>query len=530
MNISIPREELHRKVYLYGLAILVCCLPLSKYVLSISQFLLLLNWLVEGRFNEKAGLLRRNPLILLFVSGFFVYCLGMLFTDNMAIGLVKVKNVLPLLMLPIVMGTSTPLTKANIKWLILLFAMAVFAAAMICLINFLFNINAPINNFREISIFMLHIRFSLLIVMAILILFYLASHGNYPVSKPEKASYYIIGFLLICFLIFLRSFTGIILFTVTFTVFIVNTALKSNRIFIRYFSISLVLLSYIAFITLIVMFGVKNFHARPVNMANLDLMTVNGNPYHHDPERGVLENGNYLDLYVCETELKKEWNRISTIPYDSFDNKGQYISYTLRRYLTSKDLRKDSVGIHQLSKADIQAIENGLANFRFDEKPRLNQRLYETLWEIHMFNKTGYVERHTFGQRIIFMKIAGNVIRKHFWWGVGTGDVLDAMLEQARGDMTTLELRWEGKPHNQYAFFIIAFGIFGFLWIMLSWIYPVFIHRSYNILLFSLFAIIMLISMLAIDTFESYDSIVFFTFFYCLFVFCYKTGQTAKDS
>jgi hypothetical protein len=529
MNISIPRKELHRKVYLYGLAMLVCCLPLSKYVLSISQFLLLLNWLAEGRFNEKAGLLRRHPLILLFASGFLIYGLGMLCTDNVAIGLVKVKNALPLLMLPIVMGTSPPLTKATIKWLMLLFAIAVFAAAMICLINFLFNITTSINDFREISIFMLHIRFSLLIVMAVLILFYLASHSNFPVNKPEIVAYYISGFLLICFLIFLRSFTGIILFVVTFTVFIVNTALKSNRIFIRYFSLSLVLLSYIVFITLIVLFGIKNFYARPVNIANLDLKTVNGNLYNHDPVTGVLENGNYVDLYVCETELKKEWNNISTIPYDSFDNKGQYISYTLRRYLTSKNLRKDSTGIHQLDKADIQAIENGLANFRFDEKPGLSQRLYETLWEIHMFNKTGYVESHSFGQRIIFLKIARNVIRKHFWCGVGTGDVLDAMLKQARDDLATLEYSWEGKPHNQYAFFIIAFGIFGFLWIILSWIYPVFVNRSYNILLFNLFATIILISMLAIDTLESYDSIVFFTFFYCLFIFCYKTTQTAKD-
>jgi hypothetical protein len=529
MNIPIPREEFHRKVYLYGLALLVCCLPLSRYALSISQFLLLLNWLAEGRLQEKAALLRKNPLILLFASAFLIYCTGMLYTDNSAIGLMKVKNMLPLLMLPIVMATSPPFTKANMKWLILLFAMAVFAAALICLINFQFNIISQVNNFREISIFMLHIRFSLLIVMAILILFYLASHQDYSVNKTEKTAYYIIGTLLIGFLIFFRSFTGIILFIVTFTIFIVNTALKSNQRFIRYFSVSLVLLTYIAFIILIMLYAIRNFYARPVNIANLDLKTANGNFYHHDPETGILENGNYRDLYVCETELKKEWNKVSSIPYDSFDRKGQLLSYTLRRYLTSKDLRKDSIGIHKLERTDIQAIENGLANYRFNEKPGLSQRLYETLWEIHMLRKTGYVEHHTFGQRIIFIKIAGSVIRNHFWYGVGTGDVLDSMLKQASDDQAILESSWEGKPHDQYAYLLIAFGILGFLWIIFSWIYPAYINRSYNILLFNLFAIIILISMLAIDTLESYDSIVFFTFFYCLFVFCYKTSQTDKE-
>ncbi len=55
-----------------------------------------------------------------------------------------------------------------------------------------------------------------------------------------------------------------------------------------------------------------------------------------------------IDLYVCEPELKKEWNKISTISYESVDRRGQQVSLTIRRYLTSKGLRKDSAALARL--------------------------------------------------------------------------------------------------------------------------------------------------------------------------------------
>ena len=103
----------------------------------------------------------------------------------------------------------------------------------------------------------------------------------------------------------------------------------------------------------------------------LERFTANGNPYTHNANTGALENGHYIDLYVCEPELTKEWNRISRVPYDSLDRRGQPVSLTIRRYLTSKGLRKDSPALSKLNPADIQRIENGLANYRFRENPGL---------------------------------------------------------------------------------------------------------------------------------------------------------------
>jgi len=102
MNNVPNRETIHQYLYLFALALLVCCLPLSKYLLSISQFLLLLNWLAEGKFREKVRSLRKNPAILVFGSMLLLYLAGMLYTTHADTGWSRVKNALPLMALPMI--------------------------------------------------------------------------------------------------------------------------------------------------------------------------------------------------------------------------------------------------------------------------------------------------------------------------------------------------------------------------------------------------------------------------------------------
>jgi hypothetical protein len=516
---SLRREPVHRYVYLFALALLVCCLPLSKYLLSISQFLLAVNWILEGRFRHRALLLKKNPEILLIPSIFLVYAFGLLFTGNTLTGLTKIKNVLPLLLLPLVTGSSHPLSKREFKGLLLLYVASVVAAVLVCVINYLLDPAIADGDFRRISIFMQHSRFSLLVLMAVFILLYMVFYDYFATHRRLKTFFLIIALALTGFLFFLRSFTGMVLLILLGTLFILRTTYLSNSRMTRMIALLIVVLFYGALIVFMVHPVLKYFHPELVDVSTLEKTTASGHPYTHDPSSGILENGYYADLYVCEPELRTGWNGISKIPYDSTDRKGQQISYTLKRYLTSKNLRKDSAGLRHLGKADITAIENGLANYRFREKPGLSQRLYEIIWEIHVFHKTGFVSYHSVGQRIVFFRTAMQVIRKNFPWGTGTGDVYDAMLKEADANKISLSRNWEGKPHNQYLFLIIAFGVPGFLWILFAWIYPVVKTKCYKNLLFNIFAAIIVVSMLANDTLESYEGIVFFSFYYCLFAF-----------
>jgi hypothetical protein len=526
MKVNITREALHQKIYLLALAILVCSLPLSKYLMSVAQLLLALNWIAEGRFRKKVTMVKNKPAVLLFASVFLIYVTGLFYTQNIHLGMEKVRNALPLLLFPLIMGTAVPLSNKNVKWLLLLFSGAVMAAALACMVNFLLNGLKTNGNFRDISVFMLHIRFSLLIVMAIFILLYLTFYDSFKSSYRARAIYLISAFLLIAFLFFLRSFTGIVIFVVLITVFVLNMTFRNKCASVRYLLLILVAGFLFTIIAFTLYTYVHNFHAKPIGISSLARVTANGNPYSHDIQAGILENGNYVDLYVCEPELEKEWNKVSNVPFDSFDNKGQQINLTIKRYMTSKGLRKDAAAMRSLSATDIIAIEKGLTNYKFRVNPGLYQRFYESLWEIHVLLKTGYVQKHSLGQRFAFLSVASDLIPQHKWIGVGTGDVYDSMLQVPQRDNSSVDPLWEGKPHNQFVFFILAFGFIGFFWIVFCWVYPIVTTPVCGQLLFNIFAGIVLISMLILDTLESYDSIVFFAFFYCLFVLSQQSQHT----
>jgi hypothetical protein len=439
---------------------------------------------------------------------------------NLPTALVKIKNNLPLAMLPLIMSTSAPLSQKSKIRLMQWFVLAVSVAAAICLFVYYENPAATTRDFRKISLFMPHIRFALLIIMAIFILLY---HSFYLIPKEmrlQKILQVIVALMLAAFLLVLRSFAGIIILFITLTAFAIRASTISGREWIRNSIVICVITVTVVVVSFIAIADIRNFHPHAVDPATLEERTASGNLYEHNLTDKMLENGHYVSLYICEPELKKQWNLRSTILYDSGDHKGQPVRMTLIRYLTSKGLRKDSAGLNRLGDDEIRAIENGRANYRFKTRPGLYQRLYETLWEIHIWRTTGFVSYHSFGQRIVFYQTAGEVIRDHFLSGVGTGDVYDSMLETTRRNHKSIERRWKGEPHNQYAFLFMSFGIFGFAWILFTWIYPVYVNKAYRQLLFNLFAAVMLISMTVLDTTESYDNMVFFAFFYTLFVFC----------
>jgi len=109
----------------------------------------------------------------------------------------------------------------------------------------------------------------------------------------------------------------------------------------------------------------KKFHEiKEVDYGKLPYVTKNNNDYYHDKKSRLTENGNLVWIYIQHKEMKKEWNKKSWRPYDSLDYKGNQLCFTLIRYLASKGLTRDSVGVNQLSDEDVKNVENGFANYR----------------------------------------------------------------------------------------------------------------------------------------------------------------------
>jgi O-antigen ligase len=145
-----------------------------------------------------------------------------------------------------------------------------------------------------------------------------------------------------------------------------------------------------------------------------------------------------------------------------------------------------------------------------------------------VFRKGGNPSGHSVTQRLLYLEAAAGIIRQHWLAGVGTGDILDAYHDYYRDTNSILTEKWRLRAHNQYLTFVVTFGIIGFLWIMLSFILPVFREDKWGNYFFIMFFLIGFLSMLNEDTLETHIGISFFAFFYSLFLLGQKDDKAGN--
>jgi len=508
----------YRSIYIFGIVALAASLPLSIFTTSVAEIILVANWILERNFREKWSILRSRKSVLLIISIYLVHVLWLINTSDYSYAFHDLKIKLPMLVLPVVIGTSKALERIQIKWILVFFVCAVLAGTLVST-AVLFNIIPyRIVDVREISLFVDHIRFSLLINIAIYSLLYITLSGEYRLMRWEYYVYSIVALWLILFLVMLQSLTGLFVFIITgFLLFWIYIR-KLKHIMVRWtiavfiIAAALISVSYLAK-------ALSDFYSiEEIDRDQMDELTANGNPYSHDFRNKQFENGKYVWLYLCETELKNEWNKRSSIAYDGKDLKGHEIKYTIIRYMTSKGLRKDSIGVSRLTDKDIILIENGTANYIYSRKLSLYSKVYEVLWQIDVLRRGENPSGHSVTQRILYLQAGIGIIKQNIWFGTGTGDVAKAFSKYYDETGSKLDKRWRLRAHNQYVTFFITFGIFGFLWIMFSLIYPAFPEKKWKDYFFVMFFIIGFLSMFNEDTLETHIGISFFSFFYSIFL------------
>jgi hypothetical protein len=157
--------------------------------------------------------------------------------------------------------------------------------------------------------------------------------------------------------------------------------------------------------------------------------TLSGSKYNHDLNIPFRENGHLIYDNFCEKEMKQEWNKISAKKYD-YPFKDFNIGSVLIRYLSSKGLSKDSVGVSKLSRLEVDAIQNGVTNVYYINRNPLFKRIHIGFMEVmdaYQFNR--YSGR-SIASRFIYAATGYQIFKDNFWFGVGTGDVRDAFVEQ----------------------------------------------------------------------------------------------------
>jgi len=503
-----------KKIKIILIFIFLAALPLSKFILSISQFLLVFVWILEGDIKSKFTNIIKSKSTLFFLLFYFISVVGIFYTSDLKTGFFDLQTKLPLLILPLIIN-SIDFTEKDVKFAIYCFTGALFIKSLSSIYILIGN---NFSDTRQLSVNLSHIRFSLMINISIFSAAYLLFSKKFEFKKIEI---YLLTGILIWFSIFLfilQSITGMMIFLIInyflimlFTFRIKNLKQKYLMIFII-FIIPISALSYLSY-------SVYDFYdVKEKSLSNLDNFTSQGNEYKHDTINLLIENKHYTWLYVCENEMRTEWSKKSSLTYDSLDNNGNLLKYTLIRYLTSKGLRKDADGVKVLSENDVSNIENGIANYLFTNKLSIYTLIYKIIWQIDVYLKTGESNGYSVIQRFEYIKTGFEIFKQNIVFGVGTGDIDNAYASQYEIENSKLSENFRKLSHNQYLTNLIKFGIIGFFVTILALLFPFINNKKYKQFLPSIFFIIFMLSMLNEDTLQTQVGVSFAAVFYCLFI------------
>lgn len=472
--------------------------------MSVGTIALFANWLVERRFRGKFLNLKANSLALSAIAIFIIHLIGLIWTSDNGYGFHDLKIKLPILIIPLVLGSINYLDKKTFLTIFLVFVAATFLSALISVgvyINLKW-VEKTLQNHRDISIFISHIRLSLMVIFSVVGLFYFLKK-----QEVKKGYVFALCVFFVLFLILLQSLTGIgllIIFIALFPLLWNGFKLKQTL-----FSFALFLCFFIAVFFACLPFYKWYFVAKE----NPPLeKTMLGNFYRHDLDNNQLENGFYVWRNISDSELKDEWEKQSSLNIDSLGKTKQSIKATLIRYLTSKHLTKDDHGVKQLSKEDVLNIENGVAHFK--KHSSIFNRMDEFFFELSAIKNKQNPSENSFGQRVFVWNLSFEIIKENFFYGVGTGDVLNTFNQKYNEQKMVISKQI--RAHNQLLTFFIAFGIFGLIPLIAIFYFTFKKQTPFNGLKL-LFMAIILFSFLFEDTLETQAGVTFFAFFVGLF-------------
>ncbi len=496
--------------------LIASCLFFSRYLISIGFIIVVLNWILEGRFKEKFEFIKGNKSVFYIVLLWAFHLVGLLFTHNLEDGLSDMRIKSFLFIIP-TYGSGILLSKKRKNIVFHIYVLSAVIASIISCVNFYIgNEYSSIEDLGGISLVGGNLHQAILINLAIsLSCYFLILVKNFKYS----IIYYFVIIWFIVYLFLLNSLTGYVLLFMLFIYISLYLFLKLKT---KKSKLKVLLILFVVFssIVIYISLSVIDFYRNDKIIVNqLPKTSVNGNKYLHDITDLRNENGHYLYLNFCEKELQKEWNKRSQINYKGLDKKHQNISQTLTRYLSSKNLAKDSVGVWSLKTNEIRLIENGCTNYLYANKFSFKARVFIILWQLDNYLNDNFANRQTISQRFVYFKVAFALIQNNFWFGVGPGDVLDESKRYIAKNNIGLSQEYSWQVHNQFLVEYVGLGIFGFLGFVFIIFYPFIKNKMWREYKITIFYLIVILGFFSDNLLESQLGIAFFAFFYPLLYF-----------
>lgn len=478
-------------MYVGGLSLIAVGLTTSVFLMNLAWVVLLAGWVAEGGWKAKMARGRESGLLMFFVALFVAHAAGMLWTENWQYGLYDIQKKLPLVAVPLVVLTSPPLGKKEMRGVMVPYCAAVFVVSLIGMGRYLAIERLP---YREIVPFVSHIRFSLNVCLVLTMAFVALARRGVGWWRRVLLVLLMVWFLF--FLLLIRSYTAFVILA------LLPVAYFAKR------RVGRVVCAAVYGALLLVVGSVVGWNVRS----------------YYGPCRAdgpLVENGRYLFEGVDERSLAEHWPEYSAKPIDSANEYGYTLMSTVVRYLNSKGLEKNGEGLSRLSRHDIENIENGVANEVQTHAFSVRAMVYSMVFEYENYRTTGYIAESSFLQRIELWKASLGVIRDHPLFGVGTGDVVDelhARLKERRSSIAETTKH----SHNQYLSLLMAFGVVG----CVVAVAPLCIKgtkRSGGGWFRVVVWVIVLVSFLTEDTLETLAGVMFVALFVAL------SGNVAED-
>tara|TARA_R110002050_G_scaffold149463_1_gene276091 strand:+ start:142240 stop:143742 length:1503 start_codon:yes stop_codon:yes gene_type:complete len=497
----------------------------SHFLVSLTTMILSLNYLLEGKYISKLHSISKRLPVMMFFGLFLLHVVGLFWSTDLAYGGHDVQIKLPILALPIILGSSAKLTVKQFEWVLVFFIATSLVSSIVGSVIY-FVLSQPGDDYRLMSPFMSHIRLSLMMGVAVFSSFYLSQRS----TQFQQFSGWLrgLGFWFIIYLFMLRAMSGIV--AVLAASLVLVWALTSNyRVkYSRWIKTGIIVFTVLTIGY--VYYQVQEFYdIEELSLNTVDKHTKSGEEYTFDLDKKTFENGHYTYSYIAINELRTEWNKESKLDFDGADLKGQSLQSTLIRYLTSKNLRKDKEGVAALTHLDVWAVENGIANERFLNEKSLNTMIYRYIWEVHNYSQGFNPQGNSLAQRFLFWKNGVEILKENWLYGVGTGDVQLAYNEQYDKMPYEIMGKYRLRAHNQFLTMGVTFGIFGLIYFLCTMFSGFWLTKNAKSYLFLGSFIILMVSMLDEDTLETQFGVTYAMFFYFLFLFHQPVSEEVVD-
>ena len=471
---KLEKHIVHHHIHLFVLCLFAVGIVSSKFLMSMGLLIGLINLIAEAEFKKYYRNLKKNKFFIAILIFFIFHLVGMIWSENMDYGFNDIRRKLSMLVVPIILISKPISSLSDYKKIIFCFIGALIITSVINTSYFFWlSDNSEHKDLRELSLFNSHIRYAIMIALAIPLL--------YQFNTAYKKRKVLFTFLVIWFLFY------------TYVSQVLTGVISLCAILLAYLIYQWIVRGQIKFMWILLLAFVCGF----------------GFTYKAFFSEYKILKYTDIDFY----SMQQEWIKKSKSSFDGLDERGQELKFTAARFLHSKDLPPNGTGVKRLLPVEVEAIENGKANVKEMEMGFWG-RIEGLRYQLHHPSDPN---GHSLLQRYEAWKTGFEIYKDHYLLGTGTGDIDDSFTKKYRENKSKLTAVNQIRGHNMYLTSLLTFGPIGlFLFLYLIGVHIKIQLQSKQFIGF-VFMTVMVITFLFEDTLETQTGITLFSFFAALY-------------